>query len=616
MFVVGTVGHVDHGKSTLVQALTGMDPDRLPVEKQRGMTTDLGFAWLTLPSGRDVSVVDVPGHERYIKNMLAGSGSVDLALIVIAADDGPMMQTREHVAIIELLEVPTAICVITKTDIVEADYLELVDAEIEETLARTTYASAPRVRVSAKTGDGLAELLRVIDETLANASAKQDTGVPRLPIDRVFTVRGFGTVVTGTLVGGRLEAGQEIELQPGGLRGRIRGLQRHATEVSSAEPGTRLAVNLTGEAGEAAQRGMVLARPGSVQVASIVDLQIRVPATIEATLRHNQGVTLLCGTAESEGRLRLLEGETIWSGHDGWGQVVLDTPLAMNLGDRCIIRTPNETVAGGLVVALNPHRHRRDDPDMIAALELQAEGSAEDRMLELLISGPRDRGAIPAALALTAAEVDGEIATLREGGSVGEDGTRVFAAAWLAGAIRRTLEATKEFLTANSLRASAPREHLRSVTKLDGPSFDLVVRKAVEQGALVESAQHGFAVPGHAVTLAPRIEAAITAFRASLLAGGYSPPTENLPEPAILAYLVERDLVVDTGKGVVYDHEVFTEMTARLVAWIDENGPIGLAEARDLFATTRKYAQPFLEQLDALKVTRRLGEKRVILRRP
>ena len=268
MFVVGTVGHVDHGKSTLVQALTGMDPDRLPVEKQRGMTTDLGFAWLTLPSGRDVSIVDVPGHERYIKNMLAGSGSVDLALIVIAADDGPMMQTREHVAILELLEVPASICVITKTDIVEADYLELVEAEIEETLARTPYSMAPLVRVSAKTGEGLPELLRVIDETLANSAPKQDVGIPRLPIDRVFTVRGFGTVVTGTLIGGTLEAGQEVELQPGGLKGRIRGLQRHATEVSRAEPGTRLAVNLIGDAGERAARGMVLARPGAVHVAT------------------------------------------------------------------------------------------------------------------------------------------------------------------------------------------------------------------------------------------------------------------------------------------------------------------------------------------------------------
>ena len=241
MHVIGTAGHVDHGKSTLVRAITGIDPDRLREEKERGLTIDLGFAWLTLPSGREVSIVDVPGHERFIKNMLAGAGGVDLALLVVAADEGPMPQTREHLAILDLLDVPAGIVVITKSDLVEADYLDLVEADLEDTLAGTRLQSAPIVRVSATTGAGLDDLLRAIDAALEKTPAKRDLGRPRLPIDRAFSIQGFGVVVTGTLLDGALEVGQEVELQPGRIRARIRGLQRHKTKVARLEPGTRAA---------------------------------------------------------------------------------------------------------------------------------------------------------------------------------------------------------------------------------------------------------------------------------------------------------------------------------------------------------------------------------------
>ncbi|MEO9255673.1 MAG: selenocysteine-specific translation elongation factor, partial [Tepidiformaceae bacterium] len=350
MYVIGTAGHVDHGKSTLVRALTGIDPDRLREEKERGLTIDLGFAWLTLPSGREVSIVDVPGHERFIKNMLAGAGGVDLALLIVAADEGPMPQTREHLAILDLLDVPAGIVVITKSDLVEADYLDLVEADLEDTLTGSRLEAAPIVRTSASTGDGLPDLLAAIDAALERTPAKRDLGRPRLPIDRAFSIQGFGVVVTGTLLDGALEVGQEVELQPGRLKARIRGLQRHKTKVSRLEPGTRAAVNISGVHTEDISRGMVLAAPGALTAVHAVDVHLRATSILAHSLADGAGVTFLAATSESEARLRLLDKPELRRGEDAWAQIVLDTPVALLRGDHCVVRTSNETVAGGVIV--------------------------------------------------------------------------------------------------------------------------------------------------------------------------------------------------------------------------------------------------------------------------
>ena len=257
MYVLGTAGHVDHGKSTLVQALTGIDPDRLAEEKERGMTIDLGFAWLKLPSGREVSIVDVPGHERFIRNMLAGVGGIDLALLVIAADESVMPQTREHLAILDLLNVNKGLVVITKKDLVDGEMLELVTMDVEEALAGTALESAPVIFTSATTGEGLPDLLAAIDKLLDSSAPRRDIGKPRLSIDRVFSMKGFGTVVTGTLIDGKFSTGQEVEILPSGQRTHVRGLQTHKRKADTAFPGSRVAINLTGIATEDLQRGFV-----------------------------------------------------------------------------------------------------------------------------------------------------------------------------------------------------------------------------------------------------------------------------------------------------------------------------------------------------------------------
>ncbi|MDO8670689.1 MAG: selenocysteine-specific translation elongation factor, partial [Dehalococcoidia bacterium] len=276
MHVIGTAGHVDHGKSTLVRAMTGIDPDRLQEEKDRGMTIDLGFAWLRLPSGREVSIVDVPGHERFIKNMLAGVGGIDLALLVIAADEGVMPQTREHLAILDLLRVKSGICVITKKDLVDEEWLELVMSDVQDTLKETHLRDSPIVPVSSTTGDGLAELIATIDRLLESTPPKKDIGRPRLPVDRVFTIAGFGTVVTGTLIDGSLSVGQEVEVLPGHLKSRIRGLQTHKHKVEAATPGNRVALNIANLSTTELNRGDVITTAGWLNPTAAVDVELRV----------------------------------------------------------------------------------------------------------------------------------------------------------------------------------------------------------------------------------------------------------------------------------------------------------------------------------------------------
>src|SRR3990172_5783155 len=338
MYTIGTAGHVDHGKSALVRVMSGIDPDRLAEEKERGMTIDLGFAWLQLPSGREISIVDVPGHERFIKNMLAGVGGIDLALLVIAADEGVMPQTREHLAIIDLLGITHGIVALTKADLVDPDLLELARADVEDVLAGTSLEGAPVIACSGVTRLGLDELLAAVAAQLAKTPARRDIGRPRLPIDRVFTMTGFGTVVTGTLIDGSLTVGQEVEILPGGIRSRIRGLQSHGKKVEVASPGRRTAVNLTGLAVDDLRRGMVVTSPGWLRAATALDVRLRAVRHLPRPVRHNTGITFHTGSAEVAGRLLLLDADQLRPGETAWAQVRLEGPVPALKGDHFIIR--------------------------------------------------------------------------------------------------------------------------------------------------------------------------------------------------------------------------------------------------------------------------------------
>ncbi|MGH2524796.1 MAG: selenocysteine-specific translation elongation factor, partial [Anaerolineales bacterium] len=304
MHVIGTAGHVDHGKSTLVEALTGINPDRLKEERERQMTIDLGFAWLTLPNGEAVGVIDVPGHRDFIENMLAGVGGIDAVLFVVAADEGVMPQTREHLAILDLLQIQGGVIALTKADLVDDEWLGLISADLSEAVQGTVLADAPIIPVSARTGVGLRQLEQVLQEVLAARPVRPDLGRPRLPIDRVFSLSGFGTVVTGTLVDGSFAVGDEVEILPPALRGRIRGLQTHKAKLERALPGSRVAINLAGVEVGQLRRGMVATRPGSLRPTSFVDVRFQHLREAEFPLKHNAEVKFFVGAAEALGTVR------------------------------------------------------------------------------------------------------------------------------------------------------------------------------------------------------------------------------------------------------------------------------------------------------------------------
>src|SRR6266446_1404885 len=349
-FVVGTAGHIDHGKSTLITALTGIDPDRLAEEKRRGMTIDLGFAHLRLPSGREIGIVDVPGHARFIRNMLAGAHGLDAVILVVAADEGVMPQTREHLDIIDLLDVRRGLVALTKT--------------------------------------GLAQLTAALDALLEESSLREDSGRPRLPIDRVFTMSGFGTVVTGTLVDGSLAVGDEMEVGPGGRRVRIRGLQRHNQKVEKVSPGNRVAANLSGVEKTELSRGDVLARPHSMQATRRIDATLRVVASAAQPVRHGAELLLHTGSVEVACRAIMLGADEIAPGGDGWVQLYLERPVAAMAGDRFVLRAPSPpmTIAGGTFLDVAPRKHARHDS---AVRESLARRVAGDVLLQELRKYPR-----------------------------------------------------------------------------------------------------------------------------------------------------------------------------------------------------------------------------------
>ncbi len=626
-YVVGTAGHVDHGKSTLVKALTGIDPDRLAEEQVREMTIDLGFAWLTLPSGRSVSVIDVPGHEHFIKNMLAGVGGIDAAMLVVAADEGPMPQTIEHLAILDLLQVKLGVAVLTKADTVDDEWLDLVAEETRERLAATSLAGAPLVPVSATTGRGLDTLRATLDQVLAAAPATADLGRPRLPVDRVFSVAGFGTIVTGTLLGGELTLGQELRVYPGDRQARIRGLQSHKTKVRRAEAGSRVAVNLGGLTTDQISRGDVLASPNSLTSSPRLDVRLRLLPASPVTLSQNDEVDLFIGAAELPVRLTLLDREALEPGSDALVQLRLREPIAVRKGDRFIVRrpSPSETIGGGDVIDAAPPKHRRFRDDIVTALETLEQGSPAEIVLHALTITPRELRSLHDGRlgGLGNGQVDAALQELIAAGDVVLLGATTVAVptpttfmvasvSWrhLVDALR---EALHRFHTTQPLRPGLPREELKRRLHIAAPRlFDEVLATAQREG-IIAGDPRLVRLAEFQIELDPARRAAADRYVAALRAQPYAPPApaEFGLDADTLGALVDLGEVVRVGEGVVYAPEAFAAIRRDVDALLDQHGSLTLAGFRDHFASSRKYAQATLEYLDHLRVTRRVGDARV-----
>jgi len=615
MFVLGTAGHIDHGKSVLVQALTGIDPDRLREEKERGMTIDLGFAWLKLPSGQEVGIVDVPGHERFVKNMLAGVGGIDLALLVVAANEGVMPQTREHLAILDLLGIQRGIVVITKKDLVDEEWLSLVRMDVEELIGPTSLSQAPIIAVSAVTGEGLPELVSAIDELLSSTEPGRDIGRPRLPIDRIFTIAGSGTVVTGTLIDSSLSVGQEVEVVPPGLKSRIRGLQTHKARINTATPGSRVAANLVGIATSQLQRGDVLTKPGWLIPATMLGVQLRLLPYLRRPLPHNATVSFHTGAAETMAKVRLLEKEKLEPGETTWAQLVLSQPVALIKGDHFIVRSSMETLGGGKVVDSQTRRLRRFRPAIIQSLKVKGEGTAEEVIMALLeTKQPVELPALLAQCDLPTAEVRPAVESLIQQGRVigigqGEHRLLFTKLGWER-LIKQATAILQDYHRRFPTRLGMPRVELGSRLKL-GQYSPAIWQRLFDEGILSEE---GLAVrlASHQVQLTQAQQARIDAFLQSLVKNPYAPPGDQLPEPDLLNLLIEQHRVVKVSDSVVFSASAYSEMVEKVTSHIKAKGKVTLAEVRDLFKTSRKYAQALMEHLDEKKLTRRVGDERVL----
>ena len=537
---VGTIGHVDHGKSTLIEALTGMNPDRLKEERERQMTIDLGFAWMDLPSGEPVGIVDVPGHRDFIGNMLAGVGGIDAALFVIAADEGVMPQTREHLAILDILQIEGGVIALTKIDLIEdEDWIDLVEEDVREVLRGTVLEDVPIVRVSSQDGRGIPDLREKFDNLLAKRPPRQDLRRPRLPVDRVFSIAGFGTVVTGTLRDGKLKVGDEVEILPRTLQGRIRGLQTHKQKENIAIPGSRTAINITGVSTDQIQRGDVVAHIGDYGSTRRLDVRFRLLPDASAVLKHNLEVKLFIGSAEVLARVRTLGKDRLSPGEEGWLQLETKEPVVAVRGDHYILRrpSPGETIGGGIVVDPNPKgRHKRFAPGLIERLASLAEGTPADILIQSLATlgaAPMKEVAIHANLeesdAQTAIDelIRRNILVILEdekGELLVHSDILVSNSNYWEQLTTETLYEVENYHIKHPLRSGMPKEELKSRLNVSPRLFSSLIRNLIrvesirEVGPLISS-------PDHEIKFSTHQEQAVSLMQDRFQSSPFSPPS-------------------------------------------------------------------------------------------
>jgi selenocysteine-specific elongation factor len=626
--VVGTAGHIDHGKTSLVKALTGIDTDRLPEEKARGITIDLGFAFLEEPGGLTIEIVDVPGHERFVKNMLAGVGGIDLAMLVIAADEGVMPQTREHLAICSLLHIKAGLIALTKADLVEPDWLELVREDVAGSVRDTFLAGAPILPVSAKTGQGLGDL-RAALRALAEAVPPRGTDqLPRLPIDRVFTVKGFGTVVTGTLTAGALGVDDRVEVYPRKTEAKIRGLQTHSHPVTSARAGQRTAVNLQGLERAAIARGDVVGLPGTLVPSLLVDGTLELLKDAPRPLRSRARVRFHVGTSEIMARALLLDRTELAPGETSFARFRLEGPLVARPGDRFVVRSysPVVTIGGGTLLDVDPPRFKRKGPALVAHLTLLQTGNPEavleEHVRHVGAAGVR-LGTLAGRVPFGPAELRGLLDALQAAG-------RVIAVDrdWFihpdSFARLRTLvvEALAAFHHASPLKPGMSREELRSRAGGADERVFAFLLSALGVDGTVKTERDKVRLASHEVRLSPEQQRIIDRLEEDFLRAEAAPPSAEEAlgraglggdeEHELFQVLVQAGKLVRVKESLFFHTRALDAIQTKLVALLRERKEIGPADIKDLLGISRKYAIPLLEFFDQRRVTARVGERRIL----
>ena len=618
--IVGTAGHIDHGKTALVRRLTGIDTDRLPEEKARGISIDLGFAPLTTPAGVRVGLVDVPGHERFVKNMLAGVGGIDLVLLVIAADEGPMPQTREHLAIVQLLGVTRAIVVLTKADLVEPAWMEMVRRDVAALLAATPLAGAEVVEFSAVDGRGQAELLAAMDRALSGLGGRGADLPARLPVDRVFVVEGFGTVVTGTLWRGELRTGDPLEVLPAGLATRARRVQVHGATVDAARAGQRTALALHGLTREQLGRGDWVVTPGSLQPSRTLDVRFELLADYPRPWPAQARVRFHLGAGEHIGRLVLLEGDSLPPGESALAQLRLETETVPARGDRFVIRSysPARTVGGGAVIEPRAARRRRHAE--LQALAVHESGSLEARLLHRLAgeSAPRATALLAKAVSEPEAAVEAALRALAaEGETTAAGGGWLATPRWEA-ALDTVEHAVADYSEKNPARYGIPKGELKSALKgaLEPALFDLafddlVAREAIAmRGERARPAARPWEPPAETLRALERVEAQLEAGGLAVPenAAWQAPLGREAAEVMTLGLFLQR--LVRVSSDFTYTTRQLEELRSRLRRHFSRAQALAVTDFKDLCQVSRKFAVPLLEHCDRVGWTVRVGDQR------
>jgi selenocysteine-specific elongation factor len=637
--IVGTAGHIDHGKTALVKALTGIDADTLGEEKRRGITIELGFVFLDAPeSAKQVVFIDVPGHEKLVKTMVAGASNIDAALLVVAADEGISVQTKEHFDILRLLDIPRGIVVLSKSDLVDGDRLEKLRKEVEGFARGAFLESAPVIAASAVSGAGIEELRSSLVEMAASVGVRHDSGVFRLPVDRVFTMSGFGTVTAGTVLSGRVALGERVEVYPEGLTSRVRGIQVHHSRVERSVVGRRTAINLPEIKKEELRRGQCVAQPGSLVSTQRLDGRLYLLKSFAKELKNRTRVRLHVGTAEVIGRLSLLESDLMRPGETGLVQFILECPTTALPGDRFVIRSfsPVLTIGGGVILDGDPPKHKRQDAQVIQGLK-RLEGPLDDKVEQMY----RKAGLNPQSPARTALMLGEQEALVREAterlekqgilvpGLVSETSsakTDFFLHRTcldrLTQAVRKELEA---YLAQNPYQSSMPLAELRSrlarYTPMEAGIQDLALQ-GLERAGEVSLSSGRVSPAGYHVDLNPKDRELADKIERVFRRGDVTPPLESevreqlaVPQKTfthLMRLLIEQERLIRLDDKVTYHSRTLHRIRAFVIEYIQRQGSITLAELRDALKFSRKYAQPILEYFDNIGLTSRVGDKRVL----
>lgn len=631
--IIGTAGHIDHGKTTLIGALTGRNTDRLKEEKERGISIELGFTYFDLPSGRRAGIIDVPGHERFIKNMLAGAGGIDVVVLVIAADEGVMPQTREHLNILSLLQVKKGIIALTKKDMVDQEWLEMITEQIRDEVADSFLKDAKIIPVSSTTGDGLKELIAEIDSVTEVVEEKDTHEAFRLPVDRCFTITGFGTVVTGTLISGSITEGDKIEIYPRKTETRVRSIQVHEKNVKTAYAGQRVAINIANVKLDEIQRGDVLARPGCMEPTMMLDAKLKMLTGADKSIDNRDRLRLYHGTSEIMCRVVLLDREELKPGESAFVQLRLEEETACMKGDRFVIRTysPMLTIGGGKILEPNPPKRKRFKEDVIEELKIKEQGNPAEVIERYLIQNsdkyPEKKTIIKASGNMSAELYEKIAAELLEKQLIREfklgDETYVLHIKYLKDVETKLTELLEAYHRRNPLKGGISKEELRTrVFEGMKPRLaDLIFGYFEAEGIIkLENqyvAQRGFKVQFNKVQ--EQIKAVI---EKSYEENRFNPPklaelaeTSRLDKNQCqLVYnaLIDMGELLKLDEDIAFSKDAYNEAVELLRRHIKENGSIQLGQFRDLLGTSRKYAMALLDYFDQNKITKRVGDNRVL----